>query len=145
MLKTVGFIGLAFVLIRLVGKYVGSFAGAVVAREKKEVRNYLGLALIPQASVAIGLSVLACRILPDESARLLSALILSSSVLYEFIGPASAKLSLFLSKSITKNTKREEIKENSMIVVSTIDDDKQTLSSGGEDYNEKKYINYLLP
>ncbi len=132
-LKTVGFIGLAFVLIRLVGKYVGSFAGAVVAREKKEVRNYLGLALIPQASVAIGLSVLACRILPDESARLLSALILSSSVLYEFIGPASAKLSLFLSKSITKNTKREEIKENSMIVVSTIDEDKQTLSSGGED------------
>ena len=53
------------------------------------------------------------------------------------IGPASAKLSLFLSKSITKNTKREEIKENSMIVVSTIDEDKQTLSSGGEDYNEK--------
>ena len=129
-LETVGIIGLAFVGIRLVGKYLGSFTGALVAGESKEVRNYLGLALIPQASVAIGLSVLACRILPEESGNILSAIVLSSSVLYEFIGPGCAKLSLFLSGAIKKNASKDDVKENSMVVVATVEEDKKAL---GED------------
>ena len=136
-LKTVGLIGLAFVGIRLIGKYLGSFVGSMVARETKEVRNYLGLALIPQASVAIGLSVLACRILPEESGRLLSAIILSSSVLYEFIGPGCAKLSLFLSKSISKESPKDKVKENSMMVISTVEEDHKVLSDREDVLDEK--------
>ena len=135
-LETVGLIGLAFVGIRFVGKYLGGFTGALVARESKEVRNYIGLALIPQASVAIGLSVLACRILPEESGNILSAIVLSSSVLYEFIGPGLAKLSLFLSGAIKKDQPKDEVKENSMVVVATIEEDHQALSDDSNTRSE---------
>ena len=54
----------------------------------------MGLALIPQAGVVIGLAFLGQRLLPAEIGNLLLTIILSSSVLYELVGPASAKLSL---------------------------------------------------
>ena len=66
----------------------------------ESVRRYLGLALIPQAGVSIGLAVLAQRILPESSGSLLSTIILSSSVLYEMIGPVCARKALILSGSI---------------------------------------------
>lgn len=61
----------------------------------------MGLALIPQAGVAIGLAFLGQRLLPEEMGKLLLTIILSSSVLYEMVGPVCAKMSLFLSGSIT--------------------------------------------
>ena len=60
----------------------------------------MGLALIPQAGVAIGLAFLGQRILPEETGKLLLTIILSSSVLYEMAGPVCAKLALILSGSI---------------------------------------------
>ena len=66
------------------------------------IRRYLGLALIPQAGVSIGLALLGQRILPAESGALLSTIILSSGVLYEMIGPACAKAAIFLSGSVPK-------------------------------------------
>lgn len=68
-------------------------------QKEKEVRNYLGFALIPQAGVAIGLAALGARTLGGEIGIALETIILASSVLYELIGPALAKASLYLSKS----------------------------------------------
>ena len=68
----------------------------------KEIRNYLGMALTPQAGVSIGLAALGQRLLPTDMAVLLNTIILSSAVLYEMTGPALAKASLFLSGSIAK-------------------------------------------
>ena len=73
------------------------------------MRNYLGLALIPQAGVAIGLAALCVRTLGPGVGGELQTIILASSVLYELIGPACAKLSLYLSKSYSN--KLEEITE----------------------------------
>ena len=92
-------IGMLYFLVRIFGKYIGAFLGSLVTKKSKEVRNYLGLALIPQAGVAIGLSALGARILGGETGNALQTIILASSVLYELIGPACAKLSLYLSKS----------------------------------------------
>ena len=69
-----------------------------------EIRRYLGLALIPQAGVSIGLAVLAQRILPAESGSLLSTIILSSSVLYEMIGPVCARKALMLAGAIRSDS-----------------------------------------
>ena len=63
------------------------------------MRNYLGLALIPQAGVAIGLAAMGARTLGGGAGTALETIILASSVLYELIGPACAKLSLYLSHS----------------------------------------------
>ncbi|MDE5715729.1 MAG: cation:proton antiporter [Anaeroplasmataceae bacterium] len=119
-LLSVGIIGVSYFFIRIIGKYLGSYLGCLVTKEHKDIRYNLGLALIPQAGVAIGLSVLGQRLLPTDLGNLLSTIILASSVLYEFVGPTCAKASLFLSHSIEWEKKKrstievihEETKEN---------------------------------
>jgi len=102
-LTTIGAIGFAYFLIRIVGKYAGAFLGCVIAKSPAPTRNLLGLALIPQAGVAIGLAFLGQRMLPAELGSAFLTIILCSSVLYELIGPASAKAALILAGVIPKN------------------------------------------
>lgn len=101
-LVTAGLIGVVYFFVRIAGKYAGAYLGAIATRAPLETRNYLGLALIPQAGVSIGLAVLGQRILPPETGTLLCTIILSSGVLYEMVGPACAKASLFLSGAIPR-------------------------------------------
>lgn len=100
-------IGVFYFISRIVGKYAGATLGAVITGRPREVRNYLGLALIPQAGVAIGLAALGARTLGGEAGVALETVILASSVLYELLGPGCAKLSLYLSHSYS--TKLEEM------------------------------------
>jgi len=96
-------IGVLYFLVRIAGKYAGAFLGSLLVGKPPRVRNYLGLALIPQAGVAIGLAALGARTLGGETGSALETIILASSVLYELIGPACAKLSLYLSKSYSND------------------------------------------
>ncbi len=100
-------IGILYFVVRIMGKYGGAFVGCLFAKKPKETRNYLGLALIPQAGVAIGLAELGARTLQGEAGEALLTVILASSVLYELIGPGCAKLALYLSKSYS--TKLEDL------------------------------------
>lgn len=100
-------VGILYFIVRILGKYLGAFFGCLAMKKPKETRNYFGLALIPQAGVAIGLAVIGARTLGGEEGNALLTVILASSVLYELVGPACAKLSLYLSKSYS--TKLEEI------------------------------------
>ena len=92
-------VGLFYFGARLVGKYCGAFLGGLFVRKQPRTRNYLGLALIPQAGVAIGLAALGARTIGGEIGNAFQTIILASSILYELIGPACAKLSLYLSGS----------------------------------------------
>ena len=96
-------VGILYFIVRIIGKYGGAYLGCLSVKKDKSVRNYLGLALIPQAGVAIGLAALGARTLGGEQGQDLETIILASSVLYELIGPACAKLSLYLSKSYSNN------------------------------------------
>lgn len=101
-LAVAGVTGVAYFFIRIAGKYLGAYVGCACCHVPVHIKHNLGLALIPQAGVSIGLAVLGQRILPPEWGTLLSTIILSSGLLYEMIGPACAKASLFLSHSIPK-------------------------------------------
>ncbi len=100
-------VGVVYFFTRILGKYSGAFIGCKLVKKPKETSNYLGLALIPQAGVAIGLAALGARTLGGETGVALETVILASSVLYELVGPACAKLSLYLSKSYS--SKLEDI------------------------------------
>lgn len=106
-------IGVVYFFVRIIGKYGGAYLGSLIVKKDKKVRNYLGLALIPQAGVAIGLAAMGARTIGGEVGAALETIILASSVLYELIGPACAKLSLFLSKSYDPNNKNVVITEQS--------------------------------
>ena len=92
-------VGILYFFVRILGKYLGAYLGCRAAKKDPKVRSYLGLALIPQAGVAIGLAALGARTLGGTTGEALNTIILASSVLYELIGPACAKLSLYLSGS----------------------------------------------
>lgn len=101
-IKTAGVIGLSYFFIRIIGKYAGVYWGSMVTGMPVNIKKYMGLALIPQAGVAIGLAFLGQRLLPPEIGNLLLTIILASSVLYELVGPACAKMSFFLSGAIKR-------------------------------------------
>lgn len=100
LLGSLGAVGVAYFLTRIVGKYIGAYLGCLIGKTSGPIRNYLGVALIPQAGVSIGLAYLGKRILPDTIGNLLMTIILASSVLYELLGPASAKFALFKAGTI---------------------------------------------
>lgn len=102
-LKTAGVVGVVYFFIRILGKYAGASLGGLVTKSSPAITKYLGLALVPQAGVSIGLAVLGQRMLPPEYGTMLSTIILSSGVLYEMVGPACAKASMFLSGSIKRD------------------------------------------
>ena len=87
-------VGVGYFLVRILGKYVGAWLGCAAVKKDRLVRNYLGLALIPQAGVAIGLAALGARTLGGVMGSDLETIILASSVLYELLGPGCAKLAL---------------------------------------------------
>ena len=91
--------GIVYFAARICGKMGGSYLGCLVTKKPAKVRKYLGLALIPQAGVAIGLADMCARLLGNDIGTSLQTIILASSVLYEMIGPGCAKLSLYLSGS----------------------------------------------
>lgn len=107
-LAAAGLIGVFYFVARIAGKYAGACAGACLTHASPEIRKYLGLALIPQAGVSIGLAILAQRMLPADMGILLSTIILSSGVLYELVGPAMAKLGLTLSHAIPVPEKNKD-------------------------------------
>ena len=113
---------LAFLVVRFIGKYGGTFVGSVVTVQPKETRNFLGFGLIPQASVAIALATMAAVTLQaynhDEYATALLAIILASSIIFELIGPVLAKLGLYLSKSYGHESIDEAVPEGQLNVVS---------------------------
>ena len=92
-----------YFFVRIIGKYSGAYVGCSVAKTDKNVRKYLGLGLVPQAGVAIGLAYMGARIFTEqgypELGDSLQTIILASSVLYELVGPGLSKLGLYLSGS----------------------------------------------
>lgn len=91
-LKLAGWVGLIYFLLRILGKVSGSYLGARATASPAAVRHYLGLALMPQAGVAIGLVFL---IKGDADLTVYSSIItpvvLAGVFLSELAGPVSAR------------------------------------------------------
>lgn len=93
-LKAVGAVGVFYILARALGKYLGAFTAAKITGLSKKVQNYLGLTLIPQAGVAIGLSLIASREIPNPHGAMIRTVILGATIVYELVGPLLAKFAL---------------------------------------------------
>ncbi|NLW48448.1 MAG: cation:proton antiporter [Firmicutes bacterium] len=92
-LPSVGFIGVLYIIFRVVGKYMGTAVGAKLSQAQPVVTKYLGYTLIPQAGVAIGLAGLATKIVPEYGGQI-QTIILCATIIYELCGPVITKLAL---------------------------------------------------
>ena len=92
-LRDVGLIGGVYIVCRAIGKVLGARIGGELARTDKRTKNWIGLALLPQAGVAIGMALVASNHLPEYRQTLLSVVI-GSTVFFEIIGPVFTRLAL---------------------------------------------------
>ncbi|MBU0572938.1 MAG: cation:proton antiporter [Candidatus Margulisbacteria bacterium] len=92
--STVGFFALVYVLSRWAGKVLGGSFGAYMAGSEEKIRRWLGWGLLPQAGVAIVLTHLISRYVPQISGIIIS-IVLASIVLDEIIGPLGVELAIF--------------------------------------------------
>ena len=97
-----------YLIFRVVGKYLGAFSGACISKCEPQVKKYLGLTLVPQAGVAIGLATTANRLFKEypetqEASAMILAIILTSTLIYELIGPLVSKYALSKAGEIDKD------------------------------------------
>ncbi|GAB4574317.1 MAG: cation:proton antiporter [Anaerolineae bacterium] len=99
-LPTMGLLGVSYVVFRAIGKYGGTWVGARISGAIPSVRNYLGLALMAQAGVAIGLALDAgarfSALGPDGErlALLISTVVTSGVLVAEVLGPILVKAAI---------------------------------------------------
>ncbi|MFA6796471.1 MAG: cation:proton antiporter [Bacilli bacterium] len=111
-LGSVGLIGIAYIVVRIIAKYSGAMFGGIITKQPKSIKYYTGLALYPQAGVSVGLATLAGTMLVSidmgDYAAKINAIIVASAVFYEIIGPGLARLSLKLSGSLKEEVLKHQ-------------------------------------
>ena len=84
-------VGIIYILSRSAGKYFGSAFSCVLTRQNKPITDNLGITLLPQAGVALGMALTAATLPDGDLAR---NVVLFAVLIYELVGPAMTKRSL---------------------------------------------------
>ena len=92
-LAQLGMLGIVFIGARVAGKLGGAWLGAISSDAPTPVRRWMGLALLPQAGVAIGMALLAADRFPEYGSIVL-AVVTGSTVLFELFGPLATRIAL---------------------------------------------------
>jgi len=92
-LLDLGAIGTVYILCRTVGKIVGARIGGEISHADPGTKKWLGVALLPQAGVAIGMALVAANQFPEYRQILLS-IVIASTVFFELVGPIFTRLAI---------------------------------------------------
>lgn len=85
-------IGVVYILARSVGKYLGAFSSAKAVKCDDHIVKYLGITLLPQAGVALGMAIKAAGLGPEG--EIVSNITLFAVLIYEIVGPSLTRISL---------------------------------------------------
>jgi len=100
LLPAMGLLGLIYIVCRSFGLMGGAFFGAAVSRSEPVIRKYLGLGILSQAGVAIGLAIMATREFSSlgTTGKDLSLLVINTiaatTIIFEIIGPIATKFAI---------------------------------------------------
>ena len=106
LIPIVGLVGIVYLASRSTGKYFGAYLGAQVVNADNNVKKYLGLTLLPQAGVAIGMATKVANT-PElaEYSSVVVTVTLCATLVYELLGPLIAKWALVKSGEIKQDKK----------------------------------------
>ncbi|MBN2405969.1 MAG: cation:proton antiporter [Coriobacteriia bacterium] len=111
LLPSIGVIGITYLVMRVVGKTAGAWTGARLSRAPQVVQKYLGLGLLSQAGVAIGLDIDASHTFAAygstgaEIGTLAINVIAATTFVYQVIGPAMTKIAIFKADEVAEEFK----------------------------------------
>jgi Kef-type K+ transport system membrane component KefB len=92
-LLRIGLTGLAYIIFRFIGRLVGAWVGSTISRADRSMRRWMGMALLPQAGVAMGMALVAVQRRPDLE-EIILPIVIASTVLFEVIGPVLTRIGL---------------------------------------------------
>jgi Kef-type K+ transport system membrane component KefB len=116
-LPHMGFLGLVYIVCRITGLISGSFIGATIAKLPMSVRKYLGLGILSQAGVAIGLAMLVSKDFSDlgiagnRIASLIVNTIAATTLVFEIIGPITTKFAIWRAGEINQQVRQSKYTE----------------------------------
>ncbi len=96
--------GLVYIIFRSLGKYFGAFISCTISKCDKNVIKYLGVTLLPQAGVALGMSSIAMTSLPGDG-ELVRSITLFGVLIFELIAPTMTRIALTKAGEIKPQTK----------------------------------------
>ena len=85
-LQAIGWLGAGYILTRGLGRVAGGYLGGVLSSAPTPIRDWMGLALMPQAGVALGLALVASQRFPEWGDEILP-LVIGTTVVFELLGP----------------------------------------------------------
>lgn len=94
-LVQMGWLGVAVIILRSIGKIYGTELAGFIAKAPKKVSKYLGFAMIPQAGVAIGFALSVKKVLPEYS--FITTVVLANVIFSQIVGPLMAKYAIIQS------------------------------------------------
>lgn len=94
MISNLSLVGFLYLVFRVFGKLTGAYLGAKIIHAKENVKKYLGLAMLPQAGVALGFALIVKSSFPKTGGEEVFFVITATTVLFEIAGPVLTKLSL---------------------------------------------------
>lgn len=97
-LQALGILGAVYIASRILGKITGAWLGGTLAHADIGTRRWMGLAMLPQAGVSIGMALIAATQFPQYEQTLLT-IVISSTIFFEIIGPVFTRLALSASRS----------------------------------------------
>ncbi len=100
---------LVYVLCRAAGKIAGAWFGGKWSKAPAVVRKYLGICLLPQAGVAIGLAILASQQFGSELGHIIVIVVMTGTFLMEIIGPMLVKVGLKRAGEIGLNITEDDL------------------------------------
>jgi Kef-type K+ transport system membrane component KefB len=101
-IEELGLMGILYIIGRALGKYLGAFIGSQFSGSTTITQKWMGLALLPQAGVPIGMALVAANQFPEYRQVLLSVVI-SSTVLFDIIGPILTRYAIYQAGSASAN------------------------------------------
>jgi hypothetical protein len=93
-----GAVGIVYIIGRTIGKFAGAYAGASFVKSGPTVKKYLGIGLLPQSGVAIGLSIATYNTVSAvnmEAAAIIQNVILAAVLVFALTGPVLVKMAYF--------------------------------------------------
>ena len=96
-------IGVVYIISRSIGKYFGAFASAKMVGCDPEIQKYLGITLLPQAGVALGMSAIVLHSM-GAGGILIRNIVLFAVLVYEIFGPVLTKIALTKAGDIKQKT-----------------------------------------
>ena len=85
-------IGIIYIVFRSLGKYLGALYSAKITHCSPEICKYLGITLLPQAGVALGMCTMAMQL--GQAGSLIRNITLFAVLIYELVGPLFTRMAL---------------------------------------------------